>query len=1131
MKKAVPTVLLGLLLFAPTLWAAPASGSRPDTAAALSRLLARYPAQSGREKEALSAELLKLGPDAVRELCRLLLPAGRGDDAAARFALNGLAVYVGPTGRGKERQNFLKAVMDFLRTSKEKEVRAFLISQVQLAGGREVVRPLARYLTDPDLADPAARALTTIGGSEAGRELLKALGRAKSSVPTLIKALGELRFRAAVPKLIPFASSAEPAVRETALYALANIGDPAARQVLSAARVAAPAHERNRAPSLYLLFARRLAEAGRTAEALGMAREILEFYGSAPECAAATAALELLLELQPKEAAVKEVLQAFASDCPALRAAALELSLRFDDADVLPLFIEKAKSGTVEVRAEVVRHAGRRKSAAAVPFIRAALADHDPRVRLAALEAVPGAWRDEFLPDLPAFLGTDRSEAELAALKSAFLAFPAERVAPELVSAFEKCPAASKVVILDVLGEKAAREAVELVFRSAADQDPEVRKAACRALVKTADEDDLERLAGLLTAASGSEETVSLQEALVRATGEGRTPDERAARLLELLERVKPAGRAALFRLLPRVGGGLGLSRVLAETGNPDPQTRTAAYFALSRWPDEAAAPVMLKSALEAASRRDTLVLLEGYGRLVVESHEPAWRKLELFRQALEAVKSEADKAVLLRALGRMREPGAFRLLATYLASSELRPVAVSALLAIASEQAPEERWLSGHEAVSILRRVEAGTTDPEEKKRLEELIGERLREGGFTPLWNGRDLSGWKGLVADPPRRAGMSPAELAEAQAEADARMRAHWRVENGVLFFDGAGDSLCTSKDYGDFELLVDWKIEKGGDSGIYLRGSPQVQIWDADENPVGSGGLYNNQKGPSRPLVRADRPVGEWNSFRIIMLGDRVTVYLNDVMVVDNVPLENYWERDKPIYPTGQIELQAHGNPLWFRNIWVREIPRDPDRTPELDEFEKADGFQPLWNGRDLEGWTGAREGYAVEAGRLIVLPEAKSGNLFTEREFTDFVLRFEFKLHPAANNGIGVRAPLEGDIAYTGMEIQVLEDGSPLYWDLKPYQYHGSVYGVIPARRGALRPPGEWNSEEITVQGRRVRVTVNGVTVVDGDLDEASRSGTMDGREHPGLGRTSGRIGFLGHGSRVEFRNIRIKVLE
>jgi hypothetical protein len=373
------------------------------------------------------------------------------------------------------------------------------------------------------------------------------------------------------------------------------------------------------------------------------------------------------------------------------------------------------------------------------------------------------------------------------------------------------------------------------------------------------------------------------------------------------------------------------------------------------------------------------------------------------------------------------------------------------------------------------------------------------------------------------------MTPQALAEAQAAADARMRAHWRVDDGVLVFDGKGESLSTAADYGDFELLADWKIEKGGDSGLYLRGSPQVQIWDAAANPAGSGGLYNNQKGKSQPLERADRPVGEWNSFRVIMIGERVTVYLNDKLVADNVVLENYWERDKPIYPTGQIELQAHGHPLYFRNIFVREIPRDT-AAPQMSPAEADEGFAPLFNGRDLSGWTGGGEGYAAEDGKIVVHPERGGGNLFTEKEYADFVLRFEFKLWPAANNGLGVRAPLEGDAAYAGMELQILEDGSPVYWGLRPYQYHGSIYGVVAARRGFLRPPGEWNAQEVTVRGRRVTVVVNGATVVDADIDAASAGGTVDGNAHPGLKRESGHIGFLGHGSVLEFRNIRLKEL-
>lgn len=207
---------------------------------------------------------------------------------------------------------------------------------------------------------------------------------------------------------------------------------------------------------------------------------------------------------------------------------------------------------------------------------------------------------------------------------------------------------------------------------------------------------------------------------------------------------------------------------------------------------------------------------------------------------------------------------------------------------------------------------------------KIAELMGEVVPPAGFRALFNGVDLRGWKGLVEDPKARAQMTPEELAEKQAQADERMRAHWSVEDGALVFDGKGDSLCTDRDYADFEMLVDWKILEKGDSGVYLRGTPQVQIWDTAQWPEGSGGLYNNQNNPSKPLKCADKPIKEWNTFRIKMVGDKVTVHLNGELVVDNVTLENYWERDKPIYPTGQIELQNHGNTLWFKNVFIKEL---------------------------------------------------------------------------------------------------------------------------------------------------------------------------------------------------------------
>jgi hypothetical protein len=198
---------------------------------------------------------------------------------------------------------------------------------------------------------------------------------------------------------------------------------------------------------------------------------------------------------------------------------------------------------------------------------------------------------------------------------------------------------------------------------------------------------------------------------------------------------------------------------------------------------------------------------------------------------------------------------------------------------------------------------------------------GDNTPPPGFTALFNGKDLTGWQGLV-ELPQRKKLTPEQLAAKQQEANEKFLPHWTVKDGVIHYDGNGNSLQTARDYGNFELWVDWKIGPKGDSGIYLRGNPQVQIWD---NPIGSGGLFNNQDHPKDPLRVADKPVGEWNRFHILMHGDRVTVFLNGERVVDDVPLENYWERGKPLPARGPIELQHHHSPLRFKNIYIKELP--------------------------------------------------------------------------------------------------------------------------------------------------------------------------------------------------------------
>jgi len=408
----------------------------------------------------------------------------------------------------------------------------------------------------------------------------------------------------------------------------------------------------------------------------------------------------------------------------------------------------------------------------------------------------------------------------------------------------------------------------------------------------------------------------------------------------------------------------------------------------------------------------------------------------------------------------------------------------------------------------------------------------------GFTALFNGKDLSGWHGMPHfDPYKLAAMSEEERKDQIEKWTEDSKKHWSVDKDELVNDGNGAYLTTDQDFGDIELLIDYKTVAKADSGIYLRQTPQIQIWDYTKEggkwelgaDKGSGGLWNNPKGaPGKdPLVLADKPFGEWNSFRILMVGERVTVYLNDKLVVDNARLYNFWSKSLPLPKKAPIQLQTHGGEIRWRNVFIREIPSE--EANEILRKRETKGFQSVFNGKDLEGWAGPVDQYEVVDEAIVCKPN-KGGTIYTKDEYADFVARVEFKLPPGGNNGLAIRYPGNGDTAYVGMcEIQVLDDTASKYAKLDPRQYCGSVYGIVPAQRGYLRPVGEWNFEEVTVSGSTIKVELNGNVIVDADVSKVTEY--MANSPHPGKDRTSGFFGFAGHSDPVAFRNIMIKKLE
>jgi len=405
----------------------------------------------------------------------------------------------------------------------------------------------------------------------------------------------------------------------------------------------------------------------------------------------------------------------------------------------------------------------------------------------------------------------------------------------------------------------------------------------------------------------------------------------------------------------------------------------------------------------------------------------------------------------------------------------------------------------------------------------------------GFTALFNEKNLSGWWGLkTEDPVKWKALSADKLAEKKAASIKDIAQHWSVNGEELVNDGHGLYLSTQKNYGDFEFLVDYKTVPKADSGIYLRGIPQVQIWDSTEEAKfnigankGSGGLWNNSKGaPGKdPLVLADKPFGQWNSFRIIMVGERVSVWLNGKLLVDHARMENYFNRKGQIPRTGPIQLQTHGGEIRWRNVFIREIGTNEGN--EILASKGGNGFKSAFNGKNFEGWAGPTNNYSVDHGSIQCM-KGKGGTIYVNDELDDFSARIEFKLPPGGNNGLAIRYPGSGDTAYVGMcELQVLDDSAKKYAKLHPAQYHGSAYGMAPAARGYQRPVGEWNFQEVTVNGSRIKVELNGTLILNADLANVEKP-MYDLGKFKGRLRKSGYFGFAGHGDAVSFRNISIR---
>ena len=1096
-------------------------------------ILAQFPTKDLTHLDKLMAEIIELGSDAMAQFCDLIVPPGTGDDTQTRYALESLARYTGAPGREKEAVIVEKVLLKALNSAKNKEVQAFFIRRLIYCGGDESVLELEKYLLDDKLYSPVLSVLSTIDTDQAGEVVLKNLGAANAKQQIrFVKVLGELKYKEAEKDLIAIAENASGELQRQTLYALAKIGQATSEATLvKAAKEAKYLANAEGAMIAYIQYAQELAGNGYIDISNKISLVLLKKCKAENQLHFRSAGLSVLRTNMGSES-MPILLKEIKNDNAAYRNAVLTYAKDGISPEELSLWIEESQKSDPDTKAQIIYSFAKcSESKVLKELILPGLKDNSLAVRVEAIQALALNQQNSAVPILLNTLIEAQTDTEKLAIKKALIETCNIDDNKLLVKYFGKAKNGSKAIIIEILGAKRAVKYFDLILEQCSLESEILRSAAYPSLKNVSQTENLKQLLNLLLMTSEEKYITDVQDAIISVVDEN--DDESAGLILSLL---KDSGeKEKLIPVLPYLNNDKALNSVVSLIEKGNESEREVALEAIYNWKKATAIPhlfAIISNEKHATFHSKGFV---SYLELVNNSNFPDDQKLLLIRKLWKEAGNEKEKTMILRSSEGIKTFLSLVFVSQFIDEEDIGPNAASACMKIMIPTPGKNDGLSGDfvkdVALKVMEKL-SGSESQYSRIDIQEFLDKMSSEVGYVSIFNGKNLDGWHGLVKNPIERSKMSAEELAKEQVLANEKMKENWSVRDGSIWFSGKGDNLCSKIKYGDFDMLVDWKITKHGDSGLYLRGSPQVQIWDTSRvdvgAQVGSGGLYNNLENESKPLVLADNAIGDWNTFRIKMVGDKVSVYLNGQLVVDNVTMENYWDRSTPIFPKEAIELQAHGTDLAFRNIYIREINSGSNQLPE-EEIE--DGFVSLFNGKDLDYWIGNKTDYLVEDKAIAVRPiQGGHGNLLTSKEYSDFIFRFEFQLTPGANNGLGIHAPVDGDIAYVGKELQILDNTASIYANLEPYQYHGSVYGIIPAKRGFLNPVGEWNAQEVWIKGDDVRVILNGTVILEGNMKNASKKGTLDKRDHPGLKRHKGHIGFLGHGSELKLRNLRIKEL-
>ena len=1110
MKKIFITILLAALMP----FAAGAQDARQRTAETIvADALAQLPAQTPKAFDSLMQELAATGADGIRMMAAMLVPAAEGKNAPVEYAINGVVSYVTAAGREELAREIRAGLTDAVAASTDKPNQAFLLSQLQLCATAAEAPVFVKYAADEYLADYAVRGLISTPGTDG--EILALIDASPAPDALLAYAAAEKRLAAAEPALLKWAADPKTGTptKEAVYNALAKCGTAASIAPLAAAAKAdGYAFTKTDATGAYVALLARLAAAGNS-KAVAAAKALRKT--GMPQNVRA-AGLGIVLGTDAKKQ-TPELLAALKDADREYRCAALDFAGDFADDALYAAVVKKMPSLSDAAKTDVVSWLGARHAASQANAVIAAISSADEELALAAIRAAGKIGGQEALNALVAQLGGAHAKEASAAL-AAFNGKPNAA----FVAALDGTPA-TQANALKLVAKRRITSAADKVFALLNSPDRAVRTAAYGALAGVTTPADFNRLCGLLNQAQ-EDDVKALQAGLKNALA--KESSDMQYKMVAGQMAAAPE-KARYYPLLAQAASKEAIDALLAA------DDREAAFAALLTVENPAMVDVLYDLARRNPAWTDAA--LARYTEFVTASADTGVRKYQLYRRALELNPSAKVQNKLLKALAKTPEFPVLVLAVKYLDNPATAETAALAVKTAAAKN-PD---MGGEIVASALKKAqevyaELAKSDADAGYAVDEIKGllAKLPAEGFVPASLAPEA--WKAVAGDPNARRAMKPKALAKAQQEADAAAAGTWNAADGVLTGATGTPTLGSAKEYENFSLIVEWKTD--GEASLGIRSIPQIALGGRN-----AGALTGNMLHENTAPAAANRP-GEWNTMEVRVVNDRVTVVLNGITTCNNVILENTCNREIPAYTEGQILLVGGTAPVSFREMYVRELPPTP--RFELSPEEAAEGFEVLFDGTSMHKWTGNTTNYVPLDGTIYVTAQyGGSGNLYTKKEYADFILRFEFQfVQEGVNNGIGIRTPMGVDAAYHGMEIQILDHDAPIYKNLREYQQHGSVYGIIPAKRVKFPPLGTWNVEEIRAVGDRITVTVNGEVILDGDIREACQGHnvapdggkknpyTVDHRNHPGLFNASGHIGLLGHGPGIKFRNIRIKEL-